>query len=131
MLLMLLYQARATYWKYDSFKDDLIIFKINFFPPANSERSMVDWGKTRLPEWPFPGGIANCESWYSAKPAKWEGMEGQLLHKTSRGPLQSWFLVARQSRSRLLGKRRLLVHCSLNDGTSFPFLGLKLCSCIS
>lgn len=42
MLLMLLYQARATYWKHDSFKDDLIIFKINFSPPCKF-REHVWW----------------------------------------------------------------------------------------
>lgn len=42
MLLVLLQQARATYWKYDSFKDDLIIFKINFFSPCKF-REHVWW----------------------------------------------------------------------------------------
>lgn len=69
MVLMLLYQARAA----NTFhlKITALFAKLIFFP-CKFRAHMVGWGKNRLPEWPFPGGIGNGPSQYSAKPSKWE-----------------------------------------------------------
>lgn len=50
-----LYEARTASWKDNTFKDYLVIFKINFLP-ENPERV---WriGKRRLPERPVPAGV--------------------------------------------------------------------------
>lgn len=83
MALMLLSQARAAHWKYDAFQDYLIIFNINF-PPCKFRALVVDGEKKKPPECPLPERVVNGASWCSAKPGKLEGMEGRLLHKTSR-----------------------------------------------
>ena len=49
-----LYEARTAHWKYNTFKDYLVIFKISFLP-ENPER-VWRLGKRRLPELPVPAG---------------------------------------------------------------------------